>query len=140
MKLVLQRFYLKPEYTVGRLSVGGEYFCDTLEDRVRDLVREKKVSGQTAIPAGRYEVVVNHSPRFGRDLPRLLDVPGFEGILIHRGNTACDTLGCILVGENRIPGRVVNSVSYEQRLTRTLREVQQRGERIFITITQASPS
>ena len=96
MELVLERRYLKPSYTIGCLSVCGTRFCDTLEDRVRDLKQEPKVPGATAIPAGRYEVIVNRSPRFGRDLPRLLDVPGFEGILIHRGNTAKDTAGCIL--------------------------------------------
>ena len=80
MELLLQRLYLKTEYTIGRLSVDGLYFCDTLEDRVHDLSCEPKIPGRTAIPAGRYEVTVNRSPRFGRDLPRLLDVPGFTGI------------------------------------------------------------
>lgn len=109
MELLLQRLYLKTEYTIGRLSVDGLYFFDTLEDRVRDLRSEPKIPGRTAISAGRYEVTVNRSPRFCRDLPRLLDVPGFTGILIHRGNTAADTSGCILVGENREAGRLVNS-------------------------------
>ena len=134
MELQLKRKYRKPEYTIGRLLVDGKYFCDTLEDCVRDLSCEPKIPGQTAIPEGRYEVVVNRSPRFGRDLPRLLNVPGFTGILIHRGNTAADTAGCILVGENRQPGRVVNSTPYELRLTALLQEVQKRGEKIFITV------
>ena len=63
MELLLQRLYLKTEYTIGRLSVDGLYFCDTLEDRVRDLGREPKIPGRTAIPAGRYAVTVNRSPR-----------------------------------------------------------------------------
>lgn len=117
------------------MPVCGTRFCDTLEDRVRDLKQEPKVPGATAIPAGRYEVIVNRSPRFGRDLPRLLDVPGFEGILIHRGNTAKDTAGCILVGENRLPGQVLNSTPYELRLTSLIREAQEKGEKIHITIT-----
>lgn len=88
MRLLLQRIAKKSDYTVGRLFVDGKYLCNTLEDRVRDLTKEKKVPGETAIPAGRYRVIVNVSPKFGRELPRLLDVPGFEGILIHRGNYA----------------------------------------------------
>lgn len=137
MELLLERRYLKAAYTIGCLSVDGTRFCDTLEDRVRDLAHEPKVPGETAIPAGRYEVRVSYSPRFRRELPRLLNVPGFEGILIHRGNTAADTSGCILVGENREPGRVVNSTPYELRLTDLLREVQQKGEKIFITVIQS---
>ena len=130
MELFLERRHLKPEDTIGRLSVGSTRFCDTLEPEVRAV----KVPGHTAIPAGRYEVIVNRSPRFGRELPRLLDVPGFEGILIHRGNTVKDTSGCILVGENRKPGYVLNSTPYELRLTALLREAQARGERNFIVI------
>ena len=134
MELLLQRFYLCEEYTVGRLSVNGVYFCDTLEDRVRDLSHEAKIPGRTAIPAGRYEVIVTYSPRFRRKLPRLLDVPGFTGILIHRGNTPDDTSGCILPGENREKGKVVNSTPYEERLTAMLLEAQARDEKNFITI------
>lgn len=130
MELLLERKYLRAAYTIGCLWANGTRFCDTLEPEVRPV----KVPGHTAIPAGRYAVVVNRSPRFGRDLPRLLNVPGFDGILIHRGNTAADTSGCILVGENKKPGWVVNSTPYELRLTALLKEVQQKGEKIFITI------
>lgn len=137
MKLRVERRFLKPDYTVGQLYVDGVFFCDTLEDRVRDLNREKKVAGETAIPAGCYEVVVNWSPRFKRRLPRLLHVPGFEGILIHRGNRAEDTAGCILVGENRVKGAVVQSTGYEIRLTALLEEVQQRGEKIQVEVVNA---
>lgn len=135
MELLLKRLYLKPAYTIGRLFVDGTYLCDTLEDRVRDLAHELKVTGETAIPAGRYEIIVNHSPRFGRQLPRLIGVPGFEGILIHRGNTPADTAGCILVGENRELGKVVNSTPYELSLTARLLAAQSKGIRNFITIT-----
>ena len=82
-------------YTIGSLSIDGKKFCDTLEDRVRDLNKngvfdgdEKKVYGETAIPYGTYDVVVDYSPKFKRELPRLQNVRHFEGILIHRGNTA----------------------------------------------------
>lgn len=136
MKLKVERRFLKPEYTIGRLEVDGKYFCDTLEDQVRDLSREKKVPGQTAIPVGKYEVIVNISPRFKRKLPRLLNVPGFEGILIHRGNTPEDTAGCILVGENKAKGRVINSTPYELRLTEMIERAQSAGESITIEIVE----
>ncbi len=121
MRLRLRRTVKKRDYTVGKLYVNDKYFCDTLEDRVRDLSREPKVPGKTAIPAGNYRIMVTMSPRFGRMLPRLLDVPFFDGILIHKGNTAKDTSGCILVGENKKKGMVLNSAYYEQKLLEILR-------------------
>ena len=135
MRLILKRLYLKTYYTIGKLYMDGKYFCDTLEDQVRDLTKERKIPGRTAIPAGVYEIVVNVSPRFKRKLPRLLDVPGFDGILIHRGNTAEDTAGCILVGENRERGKVINSTRYEVQLTGILERAQEKGE-ITIEIIQ----
>lgn len=128
-------------YTIGKMYIDGEYFCDTLEDRVRDINKngkfdngEVKVAGETAIPYGRYQVVVTMSPRFKRELPRLLNVPNFEGILIHRGNTDKDSSGCILVGENKVKGKVINSTPYEQKLVSILKDVQNKGEEIWITI------
>ena len=135
MRLILKRLYLKTDYTIGKLYMDGKYFCDPLEDQVRDLTKERKIPGRTAIPAGVYEIVVNVSPRFKRKLPRLLDVPGFDGILIHRGNTAEDTAGCILVGENRERGKVINSTRYEVQLTGILERAQEKGE-ITIEIIQ----
>ena len=135
MRLILKRLYLKTDYTIGKLYMDGKYFCDTLEDQVRDLTKERKIPGRTAIPAGVYEIVVNVSPRFKRKLPRLLDVPGFDGILIHRGNTAEDTAGFILVGENRERGKVINSTRYEVQLTGILERAQEKGE-ITIEIIQ----
>ena len=123
MKLVLNRTYLGDSYTIGKLYIDGVYFCDTLEDKVRDLSKEEKVKHQTAIPKGTYKVIVNQSPRLKRDLPRLLNVPHFDGILIHRGNTADDSSGCILVGENKIKGKVINSTKYEIELVKKLKEV-----------------
>ena len=119
-RLVLDRIFKGPNYTIGKLYIDGEYFCDTLEDTVRD----KKIPNKTAIPAGTYKVIVNTSPRFKRLLPRLLDVPGFEGILIHRGNTPEDTSGCILVGENKVKGKVINSTPYEIKLVELLKDEQ----------------
>lgn len=135
MRLLLERIALRDTYTIGRLYVDGQYLCDTLEDRVRDLSTERKVPGETAIPPGTYDVVVNVSPKFKRMLPRLLNVPQFDGILIHRGNTAKDSSGCILVGENKVVGKVINSTGYEQKLTDMLLSVQQKGEPISIEVS-----
>lgn len=134
MKLLLQRHALRDGYTIGRLYIDGVKFCDTLEDTVRDFTKEHKVYGKTAIPPGTYEIVVNVSPKFKRLLPRLLAVPHFDGILIHRGNTAADVSGCILVGENRIKGALVNSTGYERRLTEILLEAQSRCDDITIEV------
>lgn len=135
MRLELKRIAKREDYTIGRLSVDGRYLCDTLEDRVRDLARERKIPGETAIPEGTYKVVVNISPKFKRMLPRLLNVPHFEGILIHRGNTAGDSAGCILVGENKVKGRVVNSTYWEKYITDMLLEAQAKGCEITIKVS-----
>lgn len=135
MKLRVERRVKGDTYTIGSLYVNGEKFCDTLEDRVRNLAGgESKVPGETAIPEGRYKVIVNRSPKFGRDLPRLLDVPQFEGVLIHRGNTDKDSSGCILVGENKVKGKVINSTPYEERLVALCKAALAEGETIEIEI------
>lgn len=133
--------FLGPEYTIGKLSIDGKPYCDTLEDPNRDTNKngifdgdEKKVAGNTCIPFGKYKVIVNVSPRFGRELPRLLNVPSFDGILIHRGNTAKDTAGCILVGENSVKGKVLNSTIYEVDLTKKIKEAISKGEEVTIEI------
>lgn len=87
---------------------------------MRDLEKEKKIYGETAIPTGTYEVRVTWSPKFQRNLPLLLGVPHFEGIRIHRGNLPKNTLGCILVGENKVKGMVINSTQYELAITKIL--------------------
>lgn len=134
MELKVERKWPKDTYTVGRLYVDGKMFCNTLEDRVRDLNTEEKVYGETAIPAGRYRVIFNWSPKFGRNLPRLLNVPHFEGILIHPGNTAADSAGCILVGKNSAVGRLSESRDTSDRLNVLIEDAQRRGEDIFITV------
>lgn len=134
MKLRVERLWKKPAYTVGRLFVDGKFFCNTLEDTVRDLSNEKKVYGKTAIPYGEYRVVYNWSPKFGRNLPRLLNVPAFEGILIHPGNTADDSAGCILVGRNTEVGRLTESRYTSDKLNVLIEDAQRRGESITIEI------
>ncbi|MBP3510605.1 MAG: hypothetical protein J6K19_00995 [Prevotella sp.] len=134
MILTLRRIAKRPAYTIGRLYIDGEYFCDTLEDTDRglrqgqsvDALLRMKIKGSTAIPAGRYKITLSVvSPRFGQRaqykriggrLPRLLDVPAFDGVLIHIGNTPEDTEGCILVGENKVVGQVINSTATFYRL------------------------
>ena len=114
--MTLKRVALKDTYTIGKLYIDGQYFCDTIEDKVRDLNKdgvfddgEVKIKGKTAIPYGTYEVVWTYSPRFGKFTPRLLNVNSFDGVLIHSGNTAEDTEGCIIVGQNKEVGKVLNS-------------------------------
>lgn len=148
MKLLLKRIALRETYTIGKLYIDGTYFCDTCEDKVRDLNKdgdlndagECKIYGQTAIPYGTYEITMKvQSPKFSQReayswckgyLPRLLNVPHFEGILIHSGNTAEDSGGCILVGENKVTGRVINSMATLKRLMGLL----PKDEKITITI------
>lgn len=105
MKLHLIRDVLTPGYTLGRLAINGVFNCYTCEDAVRQVVgkpvEEWKIPGKTAIPRGNYIIIVDFSKRFRRELPRLLDVPGFDGIRIHSGNIAADTDGCLLVGQKR---------------------------------------
>lgn len=152
MKLQLTRIALRPTYTIGRLLIDGERFCDTLEDRVRDTNKdgdlldegEQKVYGQTAIPYGTYGVTLNvQSPKYSKRkaydfckgyLPRLLDVPHFEGILIHIGNKPEDSAGCILVGENKIVGGLINSTATFTRLYERLKAAADNGEDIDIEI------
>lgn len=110
--LLVQRRFLRPTYTIGDLAIGGIRLCNTLEDRVRDLAVEPKVPGNTAIPPGRYRVVLSYSHRFGMVLPELLGVPQFTSIRIHAGNGPEDTEGCILVGRNTIPGKLTTSRIY----------------------------
>ena len=134
MELRVQRIAKRESYTIGRLYIDGKYFCDTLEPKVRDLSKEAKVKGRTAIPTGRYRVYLTYSPRFKRILPLLEDVPHFTGVRIHRGNTAKDTEGCILVGFNREIGKVLDSAATEQRLMAVLQNAVNKGEQIYITV------
>jgi hypothetical protein len=142
MKLLLKRIYFSPTYTIGKLFIDGKYFADTIEDVNRDLNKdgdlldsgESKVYAQTCIPFGTYDVIVNRSPKMKRDLPRLLNVPHFEGILIHRGSSEKSSAGCIIIGENKVVGKVINSVKYEDALVAVLKHAQNGGEKITIEI------
>ena len=129
MKLTIKLLANRPTYSISKLYIDDVYFCDVLEDTQRGLkqtddlqvIKSKKVYGNTAIPRGTYKITMDvvsnkfksraWAKPYGGKLPRLLDVPGYEGVLIHPGNTSKDTLGCILVGKNNIVGQVTNSVN-----------------------------
>ena len=97
MLIVVRRLYKGEKSIIGEMTVDGIFECFTLED----VERPVKIKGETAIPKGTYKVIINESNRFKRQLPLLLNVPGFEGVRIHSGNTNHDTEGCILVGQTR---------------------------------------
>lgn len=117
MEIKVERAYKGKTYTIGHMYIDGEYFCDTLEDTDRLLsdemtvseIKTKKVYGKTAIPTGSYKTEITYSPKFKKKLPLLYNVKGFDGIRIHNGNDESHTLGCILVGENKVKGKVINS-------------------------------
>lgn len=134
MEIRVDRKYKKEEYTIGKMYLNGMYFCDTLEDKVRILNEfEDKIYGETAIPYGRYRVILTYSPHFKRILPELVSVEFFKEIRIHNGSTKEDTKGCILVGENKVKGMVVNSKKTIKRLMDILLKLD-KDEEIFITI------
>ncbi len=130
MQLLLNREPSTDKATIGRLYVDGIFECYTLED----VIREIKIPHETAIPQGNYEIIVNHSNRFGVDMPLLLNIPGFEGVRIHPGNTDKDTDGCILVGTNCLDNFVGNSRIAFNRLFAKLNNNYAMGRQILITI------
>lgn len=138
MELKLVRRWLSEKSTIGELTIdsaAGEIFrCFTIEDVVRP--PGVKVPGKTAIPAGRYKVTLEPSPKFhGAIKPRLHDVPNFQGILIHAGNTADDSEGCILVGRRRRPNFVGESRRALEELQEKLAQASAAGESLSISIT-----
>ena len=149
MDLTLKRIARRETYTIGHLYIDGKYFCDTIEDTDRGLKQSlpqsvnaaKKRKGVTAIPEGKYLVVMNvKSPKFstrkqyewcGGYLPRLVNVPAFDGVLIHIGNTAKDTEGCLLVGKNTQVGKVLDSTATFKELYQRLKAAK---DNIYITV------
>lgn len=153
MKLTLDRRYKKDTYSIGKLYVDGAYFCDTVEDKDRgltdkdslDKIKATKVYAKTAIPLGTYKVTMGViSPKFSQKayyksfcngrMPRLLNVKGFDGILIHKGSNANSSAGCIIVGKNTVVGGVTNSQYYFEQLYKLLDNAYKRGESIEIEI------
>lgn len=152
MELKVSRDFKGQDYTIGKLYINGVYFCDTLEDTDRGLnqsqslqeVQSKKVYGKTAIPAGRYTVDMNTvSPKFSNKtwatpyngvVPRIMNVTGFDGVLIHPGNKPEDTLGCLLVGQNKVKGQVINSVNTYNELMNKMLSSSKAGEPVYLEI------
>ena len=129
MILKLARKFYTEESTIGELSIDGDFECYTLEDKVRAV----KIGGKTAIPSGIYEIVISFSQRFKKRLPLLLNVPNFDGIRIHPGNTAKDTEGCILVGTSAGTDKVLQSkIAFNKLFTRL--EQAAKKEKIFIQV------
>ena len=140
MNLTLHREPSAENATLGELFVNGTYECKTLEDVVRDLGPngEGKVPGATAIPAGRYQVIINMSPRLKRMMMRLLEVPHFDGVLIHSGNTDADTAGCILVGQVVDgPDRIHGGSLALPILQRKIQDALDAGEQVWIEVFDA---
>lgn len=153
MELRLERRYKKDTYTIGNLYVNGTWFCNTCEDKDRglsssmpvDQINRIKVYGETAIPAGRYIVRMDiispkyngvkwYKDNFGGRMPRLESVKGFSGILIHPGNTALDSYGCILPGINKQKGKVLDSRATFLKLWKLMEAARKRKETIYLTI------
>lgn len=154
MKILVERRWKKETYTIGKLYIDGVFFSNTLEDKDRGLtstmslgdIKKIKQKGVTAIPTGTYNVRMDIvSPKYsnkewflkncnGSRMPRLINVPGFEGILIHPGNTASDTDGCLLVGKNDTVGMVTKSKDYFLQLYNKMYMAYRKGEKIEITI------
>jgi hypothetical protein len=145
LEFSLVRKYFNEEYTIGKLSADNVYLCDTLEDKVRDLQDrnhdgdfndpgEGKVYGKTAIPYGRYQILFTYWKKHNRMAPLLQNVPGFTGIFIHSGNTAADSEGCILPGENKEKGKVLYSKYHVNIIENLIHGALRDGKEVYITI------
>jgi hypothetical protein len=134
MELTLNRIFLGGSATIGELLINDKHLCDTLEDRVRP--EGEKVYGKTAIPEGKYEIELTHSPRFKKILPEILNVPNFSGIRIHTGNSSKDTEGCIIVGtwDGEKEDWVGSSKIAFDKLMSLLEEATNNKEKVTITV------
>lgn len=153
MKLRVERRWPKATYCIGRLYIDGLLYCNTLEDTDRglkqtdslDYIKTRKVAGETAIPKGTYKVAMNvTSPKYSASswywslcqgkVPRLLNVPGFDGILIHTGSDALSTRGCLLVGKNTKVGQLTESKDTFKKIYKLMKAAYDKGEEITIEI------
>lgn len=138
MDIELKRTVFTDQSTIGMLSIDGDFACYVLEDVVREIpgqaVSTWKVRAQTAIPQGRYRVERNFSPRFGKLLPILVGVPGFDGIRIHPGNVAGDTEGCLLPGLHKAQDKVTDSKVAFMQIDAKIKEALDAGETVWIDV------
>lgn len=142
MKILIRRIAKKNTYTIGKLYINNEYFCDTLEDKDRgltdamskEIIQGIKVKGETCIPIGIYSVSITYSNRFKKRMPLINNVKGFEGIRVHSGSTDKDTEGCVLVGENKVVGKLINSRITYNKLFAILDKTLNKKELITLTI------
>ncbi len=138
LELQLKRFQFTPNCTYGRLYANGEFQCYILEDTDRRLeLGGKKIYGMTAIPRGRYEVIINYSNRFQKELPLLKDVPGFTGVRIHTGNSPRDTEGCLLPGLRIAPDKewISSSGAAFRPLFEKIQKALKDKQSVFIEVT-----
>lgn len=142
MEIVIKRIAKKTTYTIGKLYIDGKYFCDTLEDKDRSLrdtmsvdeILSIKVKHETAIPTGTYNMDITYSPKFKKQLPLILNVKGFEGIRVHSGNTDKDSSGCVILGQNKVVGKVINSRVTCDKFNTILTGAKNRKEKITLKI------
>ena len=153
MEILVHRAWKRPEYCIGNMYIDGEWMCNVLEDTDRGLddsmqewmIRNKKIPTKTAIPTGRYEVDMDTiSPAFSKyqfykdvckgKLPRLKNVKGFDGILIHCGTSHSNSSGCVLVGLNKKKGELTDSKEIFKKIYSTMKSAHDKGEKIYITI------
>lgn len=132
MFILLHRIAKRANYTIGRLSIEDEYFCDTLEPTERE--GGVKIMGKTAIPKGVYRIIITYSPRMKKKAPLLLNVPNFEGVRIHAGNTYNDTEGCILCGFNTIVGKLTQSKKTTDALVSKIADALKKGDKVHIKV------
>ena len=132
MELTLKRIAKRANYTIGNLFIDNVYICDTLEPTERD--GGLKIKGKTAIPKGRYKVIITYSNRFKKSLPLLLNVPNFEGVRIHSGNDYNDTEGCILCGANKQVGKVHESRKWTCYIIGRIRIALNEGEEVWMEV------
>ena len=142
MTITIERKWKKASYTIGRLYVDGDFICNTLEPVDRGLlkgmtaetIKQRKVYGRTAIPAGEYEVEMSMMASKKKLRPHVKDVPGFFGVFIHEGNTVKDTKGCILVGDNTQKGCLTKSRRWLLSLGDMIDEAIENGEKVKIKL------